>query len=96
MTLVDVVDDRLEFADLAFVDQIGMIGTGHGSVRRDRHHTEAIGVHQLGGLGGGRTGHTGQLVVHAEIVLQGDRGEGLVLLFDLDALFGLDGLMDAL
>ena len=37
----------------------------------------------------------GELVVHAEVVLQGDRGEGLVLLFDLHALLGLDRLVDA-
>ena len=65
-------------------------------VGRDRHHGEAVGVHQLGGLGLGRTGHAGELVVHAEVVLQRDRGEGLVLLLDLHALFGLDRLVDAL
>ena len=45
--------------------------------------------------GFGRTGHTGQLVVHAEIVLQRDRGEGLRRRLDLHALLGLDGLVQA-
>ena len=44
--------------------------------------------------GGAR--HAGELVVHAEVVLEGDRGEGLVLLLDLHALLGLDRLVEAL
>ena len=44
----------------------------------------------------GRAGHAGELVVHAEVVLEGDRGEGLVLLLDLHALLGLDRLVEAL
>ena len=53
-------------------------------------------LRELGGLGLGRTGHAGELVVHAEVVLQRDRGEGLVLLLDLHALLGLDRLVQAL
>ena len=41
-------------------------------------------------------GHAGELVVQAEVVLQRDRGEGLVLLLDLHALLGLDRLVQAL
>ncbi len=44
-------------------------------------------------FGEGRTGHTGQLVVHAEVVLQGDGGVGDVFRLHLDALFGLHGLV---
>ena len=55
----------------------------HRPVGRDRHHAELVDRHELGGLGLGRTGHAGELVVHAEVVLQGDRGERLVLALDL-------------
>ncbi len=41
-------------------------------------------------------GHAGELVVHAEVVLQSNRGKGLVLVFDAHALFGLDRLVQAL
>ena len=51
---------------------------------------------ELGGLGDGRAGHAGELLVEAEVVLERDRGEGLVLLLDLHALLGLDGLVEAL
>ena len=38
----------------------------------------------------------GQLVVQAEVVLEGDRGEGHALALDAQALLGLDGLVEAL
>ena len=40
-----------------------------------------------------RAGHARQLRVHAEIVLEGDRGERLVLGLDFDAFLGLDRLV---
>ena len=45
----------------------------------------------LFGLGG--TGHAGQLVVHAEVVLEGDRRHRHVLAPDPDAFLGLDRLV---
>ena len=60
------------------------------------HHADLVDLVELGGLGLRRTGHAGELVVEAEVVLQGDRGEGLVLLLDLDAFLGLDRLVHAL
>ena len=62
----------------------------------DRYNLKGIGTLKLRRLGDRRTGHAGQLVVHAEVVLEGDRGEGLVFLFDLDALFGLHCLVKTL
>jgi len=46
-------------------------------------------------LGFGRAGHAGELFVHAEVVLEGDGGEGLVLLADGDALLCLDRLVES-
>ena len=92
----DVVDDGVELRLFGLVDEVGLIDAQDRPVRRDRHHAEPVGVHQLGGLGLGRSGHAGELVVHAEVVLERDRGEGLVLLFDLHALLRLDRLVDAL
>ena len=94
--LDQVLHHRVELGDLGLVDLVGLVGPHHGSVRGHGHHGQPVGVHQLGGLGLGRTGHAGELVVHAEVVLQGDRREGLVLLLDLHPFLGLDGLVDAL
>ena len=65
-------------------------------VGRDRHDAELVDLVELGGLGHRRTGHAGELVVEAEEVLQGDRGERLVLVLDLHPLLGLDRLVHAL
>ncbi len=53
-------------------------------------------MRELAGLGGRGAGHAGELVVHAEVVLERDRGERLVLLLDLHAFLGLDRLVQAL
>jgi hypothetical protein len=72
-----------------------MVGADHRLVGRDDHDLEAVDLLELEGLGVRRAGHAGQRLVHAEVVLEGDRGERLVLLADLDALLGLDGLVQA-
>ena len=50
---------------------------------------------ELVALGPGRTGHAGQLLVEAEVVLQRDRRVGDALALDLDAFLRLDGLVQA-
>ena len=55
-----------------------------------------VDLAELGVLGHGGTRHAGELVVHEEVVLQGDGGQRLVLLADDDAFLGLDGLVQAL
>ncbi len=60
------------------------------------HDAELVDRVELGGLGHRRAGHARELVVHAEVVLEGDRRERLVLVLDLHPLLGLDGLMHAL
>ena len=52
-------------------------------------------MRELAGFGRRGAGHAAELLVHAEVVLQRDGREGLVLLFDLHALFGLDRLVQA-
>ena len=96
MALFDVPHHRRILGRLVLVHQIALVETGHSLVGRDRHHTDLVRVHELGGLGLGRAGHPGQLLVEPEVILQGDGGHGLVLGLDLHALFGLDGLVDAL
>ncbi len=41
----------------------------------------------------GGTGHAGKLFVHAEIILEGDGGQCLILAFDLHPFFCFDRLM---
>ena len=67
-----------------------------GDVRRDLDDVEVVDLDELLLLRLRRTGHAGELLVEAEVVLEGDRAEGLVLLLDLHALLRLDGLVEAL
>ena len=96
MLLDDVVDDGVELGDLGPVDQVGLVHADHRPVRRDRHDAQLVDLVELGGLGHGRTGHAGELAVEAEEVLQGDRGERLVLVLDLHPFLRLDRLVHAL
>ena len=57
-----------------------MLGAGEA---RDLDDVEMVDRVEFLALGGGRAGHAGELAVEAEIVLEGDRREGLVLLLDL-------------
>jgi hypothetical protein len=65
------------------------------TVRRDHHGFEAVDFLELVGFRVGGTGHAGQLGVHAEVVLEGDRGQGLVLVLDAHAFLGFHGLVQA-
>ena len=96
VALDEVLDDGVELGVLGAVDDVGLVEADARLVRRDRHRLQVVGVGELGGLGGGRAGHAGELLVEAEVVLERDRGEGLVLLLDPHALLGLDRLVQAL
>src|SRR5207249_5714323 len=64
-----------------------------GPIGRDDDHVQIVNLGELAGLGVGRARHAGELVIHPEQVLEGDRRQGLVLVGDLDALFRLDRLV---
>jgi hypothetical protein len=61
----------------------------------DHHHVELVYFGEFLGLGIGGAGHAGEFVVHAEIVLEGDGGQGLVFVFDLDPFLGFQSLMES-
>ena len=88
--------DRAPLALAGLVDLVVLVLADHRPVRGDLHHADLVDLHELRGLGEGRARHARELVVHAEVVLQRDRRERLVLLADAHALLGLDGLVQAL
>ena len=92
----DLVEHRLPLAVLGLEDLVVVVGADHRPVGRDLDHRDLVDLHELGRLGQRRAGHPGELVVEAEVVLQGDRRQGLVLLADRDALLRLDRLVQAL
>ena len=93
--VLDLLQHGVELFPLRLVDGIVGVLADVGLVGRDREDAELVDVEELLGLGFGRAGHAGQLVVEPEVVLDRDRGVGLGLAFDLDVFLGLDGLMQA-
>ncbi len=55
---------------------------------------EIIYLRKLDRFGFGSTSHSGELLVHAKVILERDRGERLRLPFDLDAFLRLDRLVE--
>src|SRR5919198_814258 len=88
--------DRRPLALLGLVDLIVAVVADHGAVRRDLHDAELVDLHELGRLGEGGARHPGELVVHPEVVLEGDGRQRLTLLLDTHPLLGLDRLVQAL
>ena len=89
----DLVADRLELSALVLVDLIVVVDTDNRLVGRDLDNVQTVDLAELGFLGHSCTGHTGQLVVQAEEVLECDGGEGLALAVYLYAFLRLDSLV---
>ena len=75
------------------VDHVLILLADQRPIGRDDGDIEIVDLLELGRFGFRRTGHAGELLVHAEVVLEGDGGEGLVLALDLDVFLGFDGLV---
>src|SRR5581483_10426109 len=75
------------------IDDIRMVYADDRPVRRNLHYVERVDFAELFLFRLGGSGHAAQFGVEPEIVLEGDGGECLALVLDLDMLFGFDGLM---
>ena len=69
-----LLDDRVVLLAARLVHEIVAIFADHRLVRRNDRDLEFIDLEKLRLFRFGRAGHTGQLVVHAEVVLDRDRG----------------------
>ena len=96
VALGHITHDGGQLLLLGTENQIVLVFANHRLVGRNREHAQLVGAHELRGLGFCGTGHARQLVVHTEVVLQGNGGEGLVLSLDFHVFLGFDGLMQAL
>ena len=89
----NLAHDGVVLAGGVLIHLIGVVHTDHGLVGGDLDDVQLIGGAELLLLGQGGTGHTGELLVQAEVVLEGDGGQGLGLAGDRHAFLGLDGLV---
>ena len=90
-----LLDDGVVLAVDGLVHAVRQVLAGAGLVGGDADDVQAVDLAELVSLGGSRTGHTGQLVIHTEVVLEGDGGQGLALGSNGHAFLGLDGLVQA-
>ncbi len=93
--LANVLDDRLELVRLGQIDEVRMILTYHRSMRRNDDDFEAIDLLELERFRIGGAGHTRKFLIHAEVVLERDRSDRLVLLTNAHAFLCFDSLMQA-
>ena len=95
LALLDQRDDGAVFFDRGAIDLVVIVEAGERHVGGDFQHLEIINVEKLVGLGQRRSGHAGELLVHAEIVLERDRGECLVFRLNLLMLLRFQRLVQA-
>ena len=93
MDPLDLVHDRVVLLAFRAEDEVVAIVADNGLVGGDYEHVQLVDLVELGLLGLRGTRHAGELVVHAEVVLDGDRGERLRLAMDLDSLLRFHRLM---
>ena len=92
---LDFVHERLILLSLGSENQIVPVVADDGTVGGDHEDVELVDLVELGLLGLRRSGHSGQLIVHPEVVLDGDRGERLRLTLDLHSFLGLHRLVES-
>ena len=81
------------FLRVGAIDLVVLVEARERHVGRHFEHFEIVDVEELVGFGQRRAGHAGELLVHAEVVLERDRGERLVLGLDRLVLLRLERLM---
>ncbi len=96
MAFADIGNCRVVALLRGFVDAIKLVFTLALAMRRNDHGLQTVDFLKLIGFGVGRAGHAANLVVQAEVVLEGDRGQRLVLGLDLHTFFRLNGLVQTI
>ena len=95
VVLLDFLGRVAEFLHFGAVHHVRVFLADHGLVGGDHHHFQLVDLLEFRRFGFRRSGHAGELLVHAEVVLEGDGGQRLVLALDLDAFLGFHGLVQA-
>ena len=84
-----------DFSSFGAVNRIGLFDAPQRLVRRNDDDVELVDLRELFRFGLRGAGHARQLLVLAEVVLEGDGRERLVLALDLHLFLGLDRLVQA-
>ena len=90
---LDRLDHRVVFLARCAEDLVVFIFAGNLAVGRHFDHAQRIDLGKFFGLCCRGSGHPRQLIIQAEVVLEGDRGQRNVLWLDRGTLFRLNRLM---
>ena len=93
VALFNVINDGFVFFFCSAINLILLVITNHHAVCRDDNRFQTVNFLEFISFRIGRTGHTGELFIHTEVVLEGNRRESLVFLLNFNAFFGFNGLM---
>ena len=93
MAFLNLAHCRFIFSQTRFIDYVRSIHTNHGLIGRNNYNGQVVNLHKLLLLGLSSTGHTGQLFVHTEVVLEGDGSQGLAFALHLYAFLSLNCLV---
>ena len=91
--LFDFFDDCFIFLAFRLVNAVVHIFTGNGAVGRNHHYIQFVDVPKFACFRFGSTGHTRELVVHTEVILQRNGGECLCGSFHFYVFLGFDSLV---
>ena len=93
MTLGDLINDGMVLSDVAAVYDVRPILPDYRFVGRDFNDIQFVNGGKFLRFRHSGTGHAGELLVQAEIVLEGNGRQRFVFLLDVHMLFGFNGLM---
>ncbi len=94
MRCVNVLDDGFVFFFDRAIDFIVFVNTLDGKIGRNFQNFETVNIAELFRFRCSRTGHAGELGIHAEIVLESDRSQCLVFRLDRNLFLRFQCLME--
>ena len=94
MTLFNILNNCLELRINTWVEQVRMVNTCYRTVGWDRNNTDVISFAELFFLCLGCTCHAGQLLIHTEEVLIGNRSRSLCFFLNRHTFFGFNRLVE--
>ena len=93
--LLDEFDNGAEFCILIGKYTVRMINADHGLVSRHFHNVKPVDLAEFLFLRHCRTGHTGQLAIHTEVILNGYGSRDLHLRLNIDLFLCLERLVQS-
>src|SRR5882762_5554464 len=91
--LQNSVDHGFKLFFFGAIDDVGIFPANQRAVGGNHDDVKVVNLAKFGGFGFRGAGHAGQLFVHAEVILEGDRRERLIFALDFHALFGFHSLV---